>query len=340
MIDRPVQQKLLETFRANLRNGVWSGFLPALNELAGEFAANPKTISKVIGILAEEGLVEARRGVGTVIRPVAAQVAPARQTATVCLPLYRTEFYSALGAALLHTARGYSGALRFFDYDADDPESGLLHALENGDRLVVFYPNLHMPATMRRAVRNFQERGRIVFIDTVPDKLSAPEVRTDHREAAAGAARRLAAAGWTPLFLSTKEGYVFRLRQLGFEEECVRQDADWPVRGINPTRELLARFADRLAQQKTRDKTALVVDTASSAGILRQLLSERLPAGRQIPVVTFDPPCWFSEMGILSVQQHLDRIAQEALELLFAREYRRAAICLPPDFSLLEKALG
>lgn len=65
----PQYRQVADTLRRRIRNGVYrlGQTIPSFVELEGMFEVSSITVRKAVGILAGEGLVEGRRGVGTVV---------------------------------------------------------------------------------------------------------------------------------------------------------------------------------------------------------------------------------------------------------------------------------
>jgi DNA-binding LacI/PurR family transcriptional regulator/DNA-binding transcriptional regulator YhcF (GntR family) len=83
-----------ERLREDIRGGKWPGGsqLPAMRDLAGQFASSVPTVQKAIRLLEEEGLVSCRARLGAFVREADDQKSPkskevARHIGLVCTPL-------------------------------------------------------------------------------------------------------------------------------------------------------------------------------------------------------------------------------------------------------------
>jgi GntR family transcriptional regulator len=76
----PLYQQLAKQLRQRIAGGQWreGDRLPSARELSAELGLNFLTVTKVYGILEQEGLVEMRRGLGTF---VASRSKPAQASA-------------------------------------------------------------------------------------------------------------------------------------------------------------------------------------------------------------------------------------------------------------------
>jgi len=79
----PLYQQLARQLRQRIAGGQWKPGeqLPSARELSAELGLNFLTVTKVYGMLEQEGLVEMRRGLGTfvAVRPAARQEAERKQ---------------------------------------------------------------------------------------------------------------------------------------------------------------------------------------------------------------------------------------------------------------------
>ena len=68
-LQQPQYRQVADTLRRRIENGVYhpGGTIPSFVELEGMFGVSSITVRKAIGILSAEGLVEGRRGIGTVV---------------------------------------------------------------------------------------------------------------------------------------------------------------------------------------------------------------------------------------------------------------------------------
>jgi len=65
----PIYQQLVNQIKAAAAGGLYppGQQLPSVRELAGQLAINPNTVAKAFRILEEQGVIERRRGLGTLI---------------------------------------------------------------------------------------------------------------------------------------------------------------------------------------------------------------------------------------------------------------------------------
>jgi GntR family transcriptional regulator len=79
----PLYQQLARQLRQRISGGQWQAGeqLPSARELSAELGINFLTVTKVYGMLEQEGLVEMRRGLGTFVarRSDASQIAERRR---------------------------------------------------------------------------------------------------------------------------------------------------------------------------------------------------------------------------------------------------------------------
>lgn len=69
--DAPIYRQLADRLSAQLLDGEPSegDAMPSVRALAGRYLINPLTVGRALQALTEEGLVEARRGLGMYVRP-------------------------------------------------------------------------------------------------------------------------------------------------------------------------------------------------------------------------------------------------------------------------------
>ena len=65
----PIYQQLVEQVRRRVAAGQWQAGdeMPSVRELAQALAVNPNTVSKAIGMLEAQGVLERRRGLSMVV---------------------------------------------------------------------------------------------------------------------------------------------------------------------------------------------------------------------------------------------------------------------------------
>ena len=81
----PVARRVLETLRRRVMHGQYApgALMPAERDLAAELGASRMSVSRALGRLAAEGIVEQRTGVGTRVLPGAAERLPPGRVAVV-----------------------------------------------------------------------------------------------------------------------------------------------------------------------------------------------------------------------------------------------------------------
>jgi GntR family transcriptional regulator len=68
---QPIYQQLADLLAARLLDGepAEGDPMPSVRALAGQYLLNPLTVNRALQALGDEGLVEARRGLGMYVRP-------------------------------------------------------------------------------------------------------------------------------------------------------------------------------------------------------------------------------------------------------------------------------
>ena len=68
---QPIYQQLADILAAQLLDGdpAEGAAMPSVRALAGRYLLNPLTVNRALQALGDEGLVEARRGLGMYVRP-------------------------------------------------------------------------------------------------------------------------------------------------------------------------------------------------------------------------------------------------------------------------------
>ena len=84
----PIYQQLVEQVRRRVAAGQWQAGdeMPSVRELAQALAVNPNTVSKAIGMLEAQGVLERRRGLSMVVAAQSRATTPVADRAELLRP--------------------------------------------------------------------------------------------------------------------------------------------------------------------------------------------------------------------------------------------------------------
>ncbi|HRU07031.1 MAG TPA: substrate-binding domain-containing protein [Candidatus Brocadiia bacterium] len=329
----PVARRVLETLRRRVMHGQYApgALMPAERDLAAELGASRMSVSRALGRLAAEGIVEQRTGVGTRVLPGAAERLPPGRVAVV-RPAQRGRASSEGTMILQGVLDGLARQQRAFDLLAVGEEgtaSGGENALprkELGGLPLRYGGAVFVEAMFREAILDWERRKAPVVVANMEQDLEACATWVDHAKVARSAVELLAAMGHRRIGLvATDPRVAFYAKTLaGFREAMGRLglavNEHWVA--FTPASSALDAYGVAKRMLKGRGRpTGIVAGRDSHAeGVCRAAEEMGLVVGRDVSVVGFDDLTWPREARTLTTfREPCYEMGFKAAEMLVER---------------------
>jgi LacI family transcriptional regulator len=328
---RQRSQFIQETLRKRIRTRAYAAGqpLPSERALAEEFQVARATVRNALGKLIDEGLVEARSGLGNYVRKREKRTPAALRSTTVGVILHRIDnpFFAAVASHLEQglSKHGFSMLLASTKQDPSAERECLERLRREGVRGLITWPAGEvMPRAEYASV--LKDGVAAVVLGGNPSDLALDTVSVDDRSGMEMAVEHLLGLGhrrfgYISAFYRDRKDErwdVIRnhllLRQVPIVDEWfVRPGAVDHEGGRKGMRQLLA-----LDQRPT---AVLAINDISALGALREATRAGVAIPDELSIMGFDdiPLAEVAEVPLTTVRQPIEEIARLAVDRLVAR---------------------